>query len=328
MTIPRDRILRGDAVEVLKKLPKSSVDLVLTSPPYFQLRDYGVHGQLGLEQTPEEYIEKLVAICRELHRVLKDTGSLFLNLGDSYRGKSLLAVPWRVALSLIEDGWLLRNAVIWHKPNALPRPIKDRLTTTYEFVFHFTKTRTYYYDLDAIRVPHKGTYREGTPTRRPRKSGGGHLGRLAGPQIGGNFRPHPKGKNPGDVWTITPETRAKRFIAPGTPHFAPFPETICERPILAACPPHGIVLDPFMGSGTTAVVARRLGRHFLGIELAPEYVALARRRIAEAARAHPATCSCRLLPTRSRRRTANSRLGRGKARRRVPSFYEEGRGEV
>lgn len=322
-----DRIYRGDALRILRSWPDAFVDLVLTSPPYFQLRDYGVQGQLGLEQTPEEYVVKLVAICRELRRVLKDTGSLFLNLGDSYRDKSLLAVPWRVALALIDEGWLLRNAIVWHKPNALPRPVKDRLTTTYEFVFHFTTTRSYYYDLDAIRVPHKGTYRGGTPTRRPRMSGG-HLARLAGPQIGGNFRPHPKGKNPGDVWTVTPETRAKRFIAPGAPHFAPFPETICERPILAACPPHGIVLDPFMGSGTTAVVARKLGRHFLGIELSPEYVEAARRRLIEARYTHPATCSCRLLPTRSRRRTAKSRPCTAKPRSRAPSFSKERRGEL
>lgn len=264
-----DTIYVGDAATVLRRWPDAFVDLVLTSPPYFNLRDYGVAGQLGLEAAPEDYVEGLLAVLRECRRVLKPTGSLYLNLGDTYRDKSLLGIPWRVALALTREGWLLRNAIIWHKPYGLPSPIKDRLTNAYEFIFHFTRPRDYYFDLDAIRVPVKGTYRDGVPTRRP-PSGRRHR---PGVPVAGNFRPHPLGKNPGDVWSIGPEVRPKRYIVPGaTAHFAPYPEALCERPIRAASPPRGIVLDPFMGSGTTALVARRLGRHFLGIEIGRAHV--------------------------------------------------------
>lgn len=303
-----NRIYVGDAVPVLRTWPKGFVDLVLTSPPYFNLRDYGVRGQIGLEDGPAAYVDNLMSVLRECGRVLKPTGSLFLNLGDTYRAKSLLGIPWRVAFALLEEGWLLRNAIIWHKPHGLPTPIKDRLNTTYEFVFHFVKSRVYYFDLDAIRVPVKGTYREGSRTRRFPK-GASRLPHRRGVPVAGNFRPNPLGKNPGDVWSIGPETRPKRYIAPGeATHFAPYPEALCERPILAACPPDGIVLDPFMGSGTTAVVARRLGRQYLGIELSPEYAALARRRL-RLNRPPPAVkCSSRSFKSGSSRRTPLKRL--------------------
>ncbi len=300
-----DQIYVGDALAILKRWPEDLVDLVLTSPPYYQLRDYGVAGQLGLEEAPAAYVAKLLAVMRQIRRVLKPSGSVFLNLGDTYQRKTLLGIPWRVALAMLEEGWLLRNAIIWHKPNALPRPFTDRLTTTYEFVFHFVKRERYSYDLDAIRVPHKGTYREGTATKRfARQSRFPHL---PGLPVAGNFRPHPKGKNPGDVWSIPSETRPKDLIAPGgISHFAPYPEALCERPILAACPPGGVVLDPFLGSGTTAVVARRLGRHFLGIELSAEYAALAERRLAAAA--PPPTRPRRPSIPRQCRRTPIARI--------------------
>lgn len=302
-----DRIYVGDAVSVMRRWPDSFVDLVLTSPPYFNLRDYGVGGQIGLEKAPEEYIARMMQVVRECGRILKPTGSLYLNIGDTYRGKTLLGIPWRVALAMTAEGWLLRNEIVWAKPHGLPTPIKDRLNTTHEKIFHFVKQPTYYFDLDAIRVPTKGTYREGSKTRRFAK--GARLPHRPGVPVAGNFRPHPLGKNPGDVWTIGPETRPKKYIAPGeTAHFAPYPEALCERPILAASPPDGIVFDPFVGSGTTALVARRLGRHFLGTELSPEYARLARRRLALNKPPHVPSCSHRSFPPRSSRGTPIKRL--------------------
>lgn len=312
-TVPTlDRIYTGDALSVLKGWPESLVDLVVTSPPYFQLRDYGAKGQLGLESTPEEYVAEQLAVFRQVRRVLKDSGSLFLNLGDTYKAKSLVGIPWRVALALTEDGWLLRNAIVWHKTHGLPSSVKDRLTTSYEFVFHFTKSKVYFYDLNAIRVPNKGTFREGSETRRsPRDPR--YVTRRPGDVVPGNFRPHPLGKNPGDVWAIGPETRAKKYIAPGeAAHFAPYPEALCERPILAASQRGGIVLDPFMGSGTTALVANRLDRHYVGIELSPEYAALARRRL-HARKLEPQNRPYRSLSSRSDRKT-RKRLPAGKRR--------------
>lgn len=314
-----NRIYTGGAVSVMRRWPSSFVDLVLTSPPYFKLRDYGVKGQLGLEQSPDEYVARLVEVLSECGRVLKPTGSLYLNLGDTYRDKTLLGIPWRVAFALISEGWLLRNAIIWAKPHGLPSPIKDRLNTTYEFIFHFTQNREYYFDLDPIRVPNKGTYRVGSKTRR--FSTDARLPHRPGIPVAGNFKPHPLGKNPGDVWTIGPETRPKKYIAPGeTAHFAPYPEALCEQPIKAACPPDGIVLDPFMGSGTTALVARRLGRHFLGVELSPKYAKLARRRLRIHASPLPPHRSSRSFNSRSSRRTPIERLCSKDVRKRAPSF--------
>jgi DNA modification methylase len=203
--------------------------------------------------------------------VLRPRGSLFINLGDTYRHKSLLGIPWRVALDLMERGYLLRNANVWHKPNPLPSGVRDRMTTTYEFVFHFTKSSSYYFNLDAVRVAYKTERRAGGPGSRPPVR--------PGTALPGPFVRHPRGRNPTDVWTIPADTRPKPYLAGGVKHYAPYPEALCERPVLAACPRGGIVLDPFAGSGTTAVVACRLGRQFLGIEISGEYVAMARRRL-------------------------------------------------
>lgn len=314
-----DRIYVGDSVAVMRRWPDQFVDLVLTSPPYFNLRDYGVAGQLGLERAPEEYVASLMKVIRECGRVMKSTGSLYLNIGDTYKGKTLLGIPWRVAFAMIEEGWLLRNEIVWAKPHGLPTPIKDRLNTTHEKIFHFVKSPKYYFDLDAIRVPTKGTYREGSKTRRFMTDT--RLPHRPGVPVAGNFKPHPLGKNPGDVWTIGPETRPKKYIAPGeTAHFAPYPEALCERPIKAASPPDGIVLDPFMGSGTTALVARRLGRHFLGTELSPEYARLARRRLRLHASPLPSHRSSRSFKSRSSRATPIKRLCSKNVRKRDLSF--------
>lgn len=301
-TIPKlDKIYTGDAVSVMKSWPDEFIDLVLTSPPYFGLRDYGVKGQIGRELDAPHYIENLLEVLSECRRVLKPTGSLFLNIGDSYKDKTLLAIPWRVALALMEEGWILRNEIVWAKPWGLPHPVKDRLNTTHEKIFHLVKEKSYYYDLDAIRIPTKGIYREPKRTERNVDRLDPHGGQSG---LSGGFKPNPLGKNPGDVWSIGPETRPKQQIVPGaTSHFAPYPEELCERPIKAACPSGGIVLDPFMGSGTTAVVAKRLGRHFLGIELSPDYAQLARKRVRLASVPNSFTCSNRAFNYRSSRRT-------------------------
>lgn len=313
-----DTIYVGDAAAVMRDWPAGFVDLVLTSPPYFNLRDYGVAGQIGLESSVDEYTVRLLEVVGECGRVLKPTGSLYLNLGDTYRGKSLLGIPWRVALALMGRGWLLRNAIVWHKPNGLPTPIKDRLNATYELVFHLTRQRSYYFDLDAIRVPQSSGGRERTRPRHPEK----RLPYRRG--LPGDFRPHPLGKNPGDVWAIGPEVRPKRYIVPGaeTSHFAPYPESLCERPILAASPPGGTVLDPFMGSGTTALVSRRLGRHFLGIELSPEYARLARRRLDLGAPEAPGRSTKEFKPSSTRRSRIRPQCSRN-ANKSALSFSSE-----
>lgn len=305
--LPRlNHVYVGDAEAVMRQWPRSFVDLCVTSPPYFQLRDYGHGGQIGLEDTPRAYISRLLRVLRQVRRVLKPGGSLYLNLGDTYRKKSLCLIPHRVAAALTARGWYLRNAIVWYKPHGLPSAMKDRLTNRYEFVFHLTRSRHYHFNLDAIRVPNLGPRcRRLSPRRRDGARG---LEHRPGIPVAGNFRPNPLGKNPGDVWAIGPETRPKRFITPGeTMHYAPFPEMLAKLPILAASPAGGVVLDPFMGSGTTAVVAKRLGRRFLGVELVPAYAKLARGRLRQAAR----SCSVRLFSHCSLRRTAQGRNDSG-----------------
>lgn len=330
-TLPRNSILTGNARDVLADLLPESVDCCITSPPYASgLRDYGAPGQLGQEPAIAEYVENLRAVLGGIRRVLKDSGSLWLNLGDAYskqprhgapRGGLLLA-PQRVALALAADGWIVRNVAIWHKPNPLPQSAADRLSPTYEVVVFAAKTRRDFFDLDAIRVPHRSADRNGHRrlSERGRRYQGNNtgLGRLkAAGRVG-----HRNGKNPGDVWTVT--TAADRLG-----HQATFPEALVERPILATCPERicvqcdrpwtrptriknvptsegmrhvrevgalrrcdcfaptrpGVVLDPFMGTGTTAVVAERLRRDWLGVEVHPGFVTLAEQRLRMARRA-------------------------------------------
>jgi len=323
-TLPRHPILAGDAREVLAGLLPESVECCVTSPPYANaLRDYGAPGQLGQEPTITEYVQRLRAVMHRVRRVLKPSGSLWLNLGDSYskhprqgapRGGLLLA-PQRMALALSADGWIVRNVAIWQKPNPLPQSAQDRLSPTYETVIFATKTRRYFFDLDAIRIPHRSADRaRPMPGERSRRYQGNNtgLGKLKAAGRVGNAR----GKNPGDVWTIpTPTDRLG--------HQATFPKGLIERPILATCPESictqcdraftrptriksrrtsegmlhtrevgelrrcdcfaptrpGIVLDPFMGTGTTALVAERLNRDWLGIELNPSYARMATDRL-------------------------------------------------
>jgi site-specific DNA-methyltransferase (adenine-specific) len=304
----RNTILTGDAATELARLEPASVDCVVTSPPYFQLRDYGVSGQLGLEPTVSGWVAGLREVFREAARVLAPTGALWLNLDDSFSRherygtppKSLLLAPERLLLALVQDGWLVRNKVIWSKTNPMPSSVGDRLSLTYEVIYLLVRSPRYYFDLDAIREPHRSTAAK--RARAPQQQEPTY-GQLAGTR-GGRRRARPTGlpghalgKNPGDVWPVA--TRGFRGA-----HFAVFPPELVRRPILSTCPAvvctacklgrrttdkrpcqcneptrPGLVLDPFFGTGTVGLVARALGRDWLGIELNPSYVELAAGRL-------------------------------------------------
>ncbi len=285
------RILVGNAVERLRDLPEASIDCIVTSPPYFRLRDYGVEGQLGLEGHVDQWVEELRTVAKGLRRVLKPTGTFWLNLGDTYSThqregappKSLLGGPERLLLALVEDGWTVRNKIIWAKTNPMPSSVTDRLSTTHEYIYLLTKSPRYAFNLDAIRQPHRsrpprrraesrpGKYAAGTPALGPNSDGDDGLRALkARGKVG-----HPLGKNPGDVWhSATAHYKGA--------HFATYPESLVRRIIRAGCPPDGVVLDPFMGAGTTAVVAETEGRQWIGIELNPDFVTQAEVRLARA----------------------------------------------
>jgi DNA modification methylase len=283
-------------LEELSKLPSKSVQCCVTSPPYWGLRDYGVAGQLGLEETPELFVAKMSEIFAEVKRVLRDDGTLWLNLGDSYAGhnapgfregnevknkngvgyveglkpKDLVGIPWRVAFALQADGWYLRSDIIWHKPNPMPESVTDRPTKSHEYIFLLSKSERYYYDVDAIREPAQDRPQPlpESKTIRPNDTGW-HDNRYAPGPTG--FGHGPNGRNKRTVWTITPQPYRGA-------HFATFPEKLVEPCILAGSKADDLVLDPFLGSGTTAKVALRLGRLAIGIELNPEYVELAKAR--------------------------------------------------
>lgn len=278
-----DRIICGDARTRLQQLPDHFVDSIVTSPPYFRQRNYTSGSQLGNEKNVAQYVEQLVGVLAECHRVLKQSGSLWLVLGDKYVAGRQMGAPWRVALALIDFGWILRSDIIWHKPNAMPSAVKTRPTTDHEYVFFLTKSTDYYYDADAIREPHV-TFSEKSRMRGGRK----HLHQRNGtPERGKNSGNHnlhdgrwdqafhPKGRNKRTVWSI-PLSKFREA------HFAVFPESLVETCLLAGCPRGGLVLDPFSGSGTTAVVAQRLKRHFIGIDCVPEYCEIACRRLQKA----------------------------------------------
>ncbi|OHU29056.1 site-specific DNA-methyltransferase [Mycobacteroides chelonae] len=318
-------LYQGDALAVAATLPDGSVDCIVTSPPYFGLRDYGDAGQYGLEASPAEYAETMRALFSELRRVLACDGTLWLNLGDSYysgrgnpgpnaddkknfarRGwvrpvdrpgqkwakpKDLLGIPWRVAFALQDDGWYLRNDNIWSKPNPMPESVNDRLSNKHEYVFMLTKSRRYYFNLDAIREP-ATTQREDAlswdraeqdiPGQRPQHRPGRRAGRPEATPPGAlpqtNFGPtgkrhgkfHPAGKNPGDVWEIATQP------FPGA-HFATMPLALAKRCIAAGCKPGGTVLDPFSGSGTTGLAAQNAANKYVGIDLNREYLDLSLR---------------------------------------------------
>lgn len=361
-------IHEGDAGETLAEMPESSVHCVMTSPPYYGLRDYGVDGQIGLEENLDGYIGSIVDVADELRRVLRPDGSWWLNLGDSFAGswgaqskdetennlpqhdhpdkhpartgqlrrKSKMLVPHRVAIALQDAGWIVRADCPWVKPNPMPHPVKDRLNEHKEFVFHLTPEPDYWFDLDAVREPHKESSLERRERSDSKRGGEDTYGLTENTGIADNGA-HPGGKNPGDVFEVS----VKAFPEA---HFAVYPPELCEKPIKSSCPqkvcadcgtPYerdvdrepgeydytdrmeemgefgraqasgtvkkrpeatfngwkqgcdcstdctesGIVLDPFAGAGTTAMVAKRLGRQFVGIELNEEYVAMAQKRV-------------------------------------------------
>jgi len=265
----------GDCLEVLESLPDESVHCVMTSPPYWNLRDYGHDDQLGLEAESDDYVQNITDVMDKVQEVLRDDGSLWLNLGDTYDDKDLQQIPARVALELQNRGWILRNRVTWAKPDPMPQSVKDRLNDTTEAIFHFVKRKDYYYDLDAIRVEYK--HREAFEGA---KEIGGEGNKIAPKDNHNKFHSrqdiadtfHDKGKNPGDLFE---ETTAKCSEA----HFAVYPPELCEKPIKATCSEDGVVLDPFAGAGTTLLKAKELGRDYVGIELNPEYADMARARI-------------------------------------------------
>lgn len=277
----RNNILVGNSLTNLSNLPSGSVDCVVTSPPYFGQRDYNVDGQIGNEKTPEEYIDNLTKIFSECKRVLKDNGTLWLNLGDKYSNGNLLGMPWRVALALQADGWILRNDIIWQKPNAMPHSAKNRLTPDHEYIFFFTKkSKDYFYDQDAIREQHVTFSKESKM-----KGGRNHFGKKGGtPENGKNKGNsnlhdarwdqafHPRGRNKRTVWSIS----LSKFRGA---HFAVFPEKLIEPCVLAGCPKNGLVMDPFFGAGTTGCVALRNERNYLGLEINAEYAEIAKVRL-------------------------------------------------
>ncbi len=275
----------GDARKLLEQLPEASVQSIVTSPPYFGQRNYQHAAQVGSEETPEAYVHQLVTIFTAARRVLRPDGTLWLNLGDKYHRSRLLGLPWQVALGLGQAGWLLRADIIWHKPNAMPHPVKNRPTTDHEYLFLFSQSATYYYDADAIREPHV-TFSANSKMKGGRK----HLGQRGGtPELGKNAGQsnlhngrwdqafHPQGRNKRTVWSV-PLGKFREA------HFAVFPPELIRPCILAGCPTSGTVLDPFFGSGTVGVVAEELGRRYIGLELNQDYVEMARRRIKNAQR--------------------------------------------
>jgi len=322
----------GNALEVLPQLPSASLHTCITSPPYWNQRKYASESALGNEPTVEEFVENLCEIFDEVQRVLVPEGSLWLNIGDTYKNKNLLGVPWRVALALQARGWILRNAIVWDKQKGNPDNAKDKLRNIYEQVFHLVKQEQYYYNLDSVRnPPPKPSFRNGkviTPTGvsgdkyRQQISASSDLSAdekasaLAAlntalykvetgempdfrmiirgtqrsthsdsPEFSGRADElrkkgfcilpyHKNGTKPSDIWRIIPEDSWRKDT-----HFAVFPTELCEIPIKTTCPPSGIVLDPFVGSGTTVIAALELGRRAVGIDASAEYCKIAKERI-------------------------------------------------
>lgn len=295
-------LIHGDCIVELSKLKSESVNCCVTSPPYFGLRDYGVEGQLGLEQTPKEFIDKLVSVFKEVKRVLKYDGTCWIVVGDSYnarrsgghvgggeqgkrsksymqkrsganvrdlKSKDLIGIPWMLAFALRDDGWYLRQDIIWHKPNPMPESVLDRCTKSHEYVFLLSKSYKYYYDSKAIREAGK-TYTRKASGYKTKETQGHYDGRRG---LGFATKDITTvGRNKQSVWPV----KTSRFKGA---HFATFPPDLIEPMIKAGCPESGVVLDPFFGAGTVGVVAEKLNRKWVGIELNKDYIAIAQKRI-------------------------------------------------
>lgn len=298
-------ILQGDCLDTLKQIDAASVQTCVTSPPYYGLRDYGVDGQIGLEDTPEMYVAKLVDVFREVRRVLKDDGTLWLNLGDSYAGggnyrgvhseetlsdkqrsnggargvsqllgakntpgckpKDLIGIPWMVAFALRADGWYLRSDIIWHKPNPMPESVTDRPTKSHEYIFLLSKSAQYYYDAEAVAEHGTGRERFGNYGNKVGENADRNDGERK------DFTPATT-RNRRDVWTVTPQPYKEA-------HFATFPPALIEPCILAGSRVGDTVLDPFNGSGTTGAVSIKHHRSYIGCELNPDYIRLTNKRL-------------------------------------------------
>lgn len=300
-----NHIYNAECLTGLSLLPDNSINCCITSPPYYGLRDYGNDRQIGLEDTPEEYIEKLVNVFHEVYRVLMPDGTLWINIGDSYAGsmkgaaqfpdnamnykqgtnrgtlgkatlvkqctgckpKDLIGIPWMLAFALRADGWYLRQDIIWNKPSVMPESVRDRCTKSHEYIFLLSKRRKYYFNAGEIAEP-ASTYNEIVRDRSTTK-----LNNTPGrSKMGGLVRNDYHTRNKRSVWTVATQPLREA-------HFATYPEKLIVDCIKAGCPEGGIVLDPFIGAGTTALVARKLNRNYVGFELNPDYVSLARRRV-------------------------------------------------
>ncbi len=311
----RWHVEQGDALDALRSMPSESVHCCVTSPPYWGLRDYGVESQIGLERTPDEYVARMVAVFREVRRVLRDDGTLWLNIGDSYatggtrqtgrrdelpeylerrareygtgtikaiatpttrtnikiescKPKDLVGIPWMVAFALRADGWYLRSDIIWHKPNPMPESVTDRPTKAHEYLFLLAKSGTYYYDAKAIADASVSGANGSSFTRGKTFTASNALAAVGKGERGDDSIT----RNRRTVWTVPSHPFAEA-------HFATFPPALIEPCIMAGCPVGGIVLDQFNGAGTAGLVATRLQRRYVGIELNPEYVAMSERRI-------------------------------------------------
>ena len=311
MTAELNKIYAGDALEVLRELPAEFVDCIVTSPPYYGLRNYGVDGQIGLEESPEHYIKRLTDVFMECHRVLKKEGTMWIVIGDSYAGsgrgvgnvnkkgiqskvsftgdflkpyklngyknKDLMGIPWALAFSLRECGWYLRQDIIWSKPNPMPESVRDRCTKAHEYIFLLSKSPKYYFNHEAMLEPAKYDGRKATTHAGSAKYHNNVTG-LSTQSLskGGRNRWQMKDgeymRNKRSVWVVP--TRPFKDA-----HFATFPVDLVKTCIQAGCPMGGVVLDPFMGAGTTALVARELGSNYIGVELNVEYIEIAEKRL-------------------------------------------------